>query len=243
MKVISYNILAQRYIKEFPSVSDNSVLKWEYRLDLILNKLSVQNADIILLQEVELESFDKDFIKLFADYSFFRHVVDKKRNNPIGNVTLWKNNMIAEKKISTSCSLIVEFDKFFVVNIHLKAKILKGESQRQTQIRSVLKKLNNQKPGFVAGDFNDYLNTECLYDVKTEGLVMAEISKYKLDVYSNPNSTYVYNKKFSSDNYWTFDHVISNIAIELRTEKKDNIPFPNESEPSDHLMFVFDVCI
>jgi predicted extracellular nuclease len=124
----------------------------------------------------------------------------------------------------------------------LKSQILRGEKQRQTQIRSVLKKLDHQKPGFIAGDFNDFLDSKCLYNVKTLGLLMAELASYQLDIHSHLNSTYVYSKEYASHNYWTFDHVLSNkLSINLKTPiMTELIPFPNKSEPSDHLMMVFD---
>ena len=326
MRVISYNILAQRYVRDYPAVTNPEILLWDYRLALILKSIVAENPDIILLQEVELETFEKDFASSLAEYSVCRHIVNKNRKNPIGNVILWRNHLVPQSQMTTSCSVIVEFETFWVVNVHLKAQILRGEAQRQTQIRSVLKKLDHQKAGFIAGDFNDFLNAGCLYDVKTLGLVMAELEHfvakapraplseehfvakapraplseehfvakapcaplseehfvakapcaplseehfvakascaplseehfvakapcaplsnepYQLEIHSCINSAYVYSYEFAAHNYWTFDHVVSNkLAIKLRErETNELIPFPNETEPSDHLMMIFE---
>jgi len=286
MRAISYNILAQRYVRDFPAVTNLEILSWDYRLSLILKAIAVENADLILLQEVELETFEVDFASLFASYSFCRHVVDKNRKNPIGNVILWRNHlvplgsddlsvqdgrmvplgsddlsvqdrrmvplgsddlsvqdrrMVPQNQMLTSCSVIVEFDTFWVANVHLKAQIREGETQRQTQIRSVLKKLNHQKAGFIAGDFNDFLDAGCLYDVKILGLVMTELAPYDLKIHSHLNSAYVFSNEYGH-NYWTFDHVLSNkLVVTLKEPSEAELtPFPNESEPSDHLMVVFE---
>lgn len=244
MRAVSYNILAQRYIKEFSHINYQGILSWNHRLDLILKKIKNENADIILLQEVELNDFGVDFSTLFEEYSFSRHIITKNRDNPIGQVVLWKKDLIPQHTILTSCAVIVEFKTFWVANVHLKARILKGEQQRQTQIRSVLKKVNHQKPGFIAGDFNDYLNSNCLYNVKTQGLIMNELSNYEFKIHSLNNSSYVYNNEYNSHNYWTFDHVLSNkMLISLNQGNNKLIPFPNEFEPSDHLMMSFNFSI
>ena len=256
MRAISYNILAQRYVRDFPAVTNLEILSWDYRLSLILKAIAAENADLILLQEVELETFEVDFASLFASYSFCRHIVDKNRKNQIGNVIMWRNHlvplgsddlsrmdrrMVPQNQTLTSCSVIVEFDTFWVANVHLKAQIRQGETQRQTQIRSVLKKLNHQKAGFIAGDFNDFLDSKCLYDVKILGLVMAELAPYDLKIHSHLNSAYVFSNEYGH-NYWTFDHVLSNKMVVTLKEPSETelIPFPNETEPSDHLMVVFE---
>lgn len=248
MKVISYNTLAKRYIEpesywnRYPHIKNHEIRLWDYRLPIIIKLISEENADLILLQEIELESFEKDFAPLFAKYSFWKHEYSKKvRNNPIGNVILWKNNVVPIKQTTTSCSLIVEFDNFWVINVHLKAGIVSGEDIRLNQIKSVLKNVNYDKPGFMAGDFNDILDSPCLYNVTIKRLVAKELAR--LQIHSYLNSCYVHNREYNTDNYWTFDHVVSNrlqITISAHTDN-DSKPIPNESEPSDHLMMVFEI--
>lgn len=245
MHIISYNTLAnsfaepESYWDRYPQIKDRKIISWDYRLPIILKSIITENADVILLQEIELASFENDFSSLFDTYSFWRHEISKKRTNHIGNVILWRNNLIPEKKTATSCSLIIEFNDFWAINVHLKAGLTSGEKDRVCQVKSLLKNVNWQKPGFISGDFNDVLNSPCQYNVATQGLVAKELSKFQ--IHSNLNSCYVYNKEHNSNNYWTFDHVISHklqVAIKNRTS---DIPFPNETEPSDHLMMVFEI--
>src|SRR4030067_3027822 len=106
MKVISYNILSNRwaiYNPDNPATAklknryefvSNDLLLWENRLPKIINKIA--GYDIICLQEVDLENID-DIINRLPDYDCHHHVIWKdeykgkdiyKRTNPIGNINL-----------------------------------------------------------------------------------------------------------------------------------------------------------
>ncbi len=58
IKVASYNILANSYLNpEWYTRSKLEALKWEKRKDLLAQKITQINADIICLQEVETDAF------------------------------------------------------------------------------------------------------------------------------------------------------------------------------------------
>src|SRR6185369_17269452 len=87
MKIVTWNILADRYFtKERYGSSDKILFDWTYRIQLVISNILSFDADIICLQEVELASFQKDFSSLLDRYSYVQHTVCKKRSNPIGNV-------------------------------------------------------------------------------------------------------------------------------------------------------------
>lgn len=134
MKVISYNILSNRwaiYNPDNPATAKlknryefvaNDLLLWENRLPKIINKIA--GYDIICLQEVDLENID-DIINRLPDYDY-HHVIWKdeykgkdiyKRTNPIGNINLWKKHIQCIGKKANSCSIITQFTDFTLVNV------------------------------------------------------------------------------------------------------------------------------
>ena len=110
IKVITYNILSDRWAIYKENVSSTHKLKsryafvspelllWQNRLPKIIE--IIKDYDIICLQEVDLISVS-DIINLLPEYDYAHHIMyteeykkDKnvyKRTNPIGNMTLWKN--------------------------------------------------------------------------------------------------------------------------------------------------------
>jgi len=127
MKVISYNILSNLWaiynpnkpstfkLKDRYEFVSSDILKWEIRLPKIINK--IYDYDIICLQEVDLINVD-DIINQLPEYNYYHHVIWKdeykgkniyKRNNPIGNITLWKKNIKCLEQKATSCSVIIKF--------------------------------------------------------------------------------------------------------------------------------------
>lgn len=99
MKIISYNILANKWaiykeddetthkLKYRYEYVDKDILSWEYRLPRIINKIKSYDPGIICLQEVELKSIENDFIVNFPEYNNYHHTINKKRSNDIGNIT------------------------------------------------------------------------------------------------------------------------------------------------------------
>lgn len=255
ISLITWNTLAQRYVDpylltRYPYVSDHSILEWSYRLNMIHQKLSYLNPDVICLQEVELATIDEDFVAFFDDngYDSYHHVINKNRTNPIGNITLWKRSFFTcENKDSNSCGIFVTLSntlsttlphkinkKIQIANIHLKAGLTLGK-ERIPQLNSCIKKMNKYIPNIICGDFNDLLEDNGL--VKT----VLDLNNYSCHMYENTCS--VFNEEYQSSKYWPFDHIAtSNINIELLPcEIEQNIP--NSIEPSDHILVQFTVLI
>lgn len=229
MKIVSYNILAQRFNR-----SDDAE-PLDIRTSQIINNLLSEDPCVICLQEVELCDFEKDFKDIIVEYDYFSHVVSKKRRSPIGNVILWKKCYEKVKTLNTFASVLVSLkvkDKeLLIANVHLKAGMLSGEKERLSQMPSVLK----HDPDIICGDFNDTMSEErALY-----GLIK---DKYKA---LTPGLT-GYVKGSCNDStgmpYWPFDHFIYKetslkTANVLPTDL--SCPIPNKLQPSDHLMVVF----
>lgn len=109
IKLVSYNLLAQRFVDAHYAdiLSSKTWLHWDSRLLKMKAKILAEDPDVILLQEVELSNFKADWSDL-RDYDSFVHTISRKRNNPIGNAILWKKKFECLVKKSNSCSLVVE---------------------------------------------------------------------------------------------------------------------------------------
>src|SRR5579871_1447308 len=111
IRVVSWNILAQQYLKidEFKHLDEfhkGLLSQWEVRRGFIISTLTKMKADIILLQEVTLASFEEDFKNMFNTYNYVIHINNKHRRNPIGNAILFRK------------------DKFTLVESHSRTKAI-----------------------------------------------------------------------------------------------------------------------
>ena len=258
LKCISWNILADRYSKRYGSLVDSNVLLWTNRILSILNLLKSNNADIICLQEVELQTFQSDFNSLFDSYDFFSHTVSKKRTNPIGNVIFWRKGLQVIEQISNSCGVHIILQltegcgRLWISNVHLKAKT-SGEAVRHSQIVSCLNKWQSRGGGcgVICGDFND-----TLFDPKTDELVRKELEKHKFEITLTQSGCML-----RDGTLFNFDH-ICNFGVDIKQEQtnciyenvlslnnKSNLDtklfyrIPNQDIPSDHFPLVFEVTL
>jgi mRNA deadenylase 3'-5' endonuclease subunit Ccr4 len=236
ISVISYNVLAQRYIEPFvpkkPHIKDKSILEWSYRYPLICKH--VEDYDIICLQEVELASISEF---LFDGYDFAHHVTSKKRNNPIGNLILWKKDKFncSMKKIS-SCSVFVELNygevKFTLANVHFRAGLKVGLSERLNQVKSCLK-MAKGLPMIFCGDFNDdFIDCDTVKKLFVEKGFELKTSK---------DTCCLYNEQTLEYTYYSFDHVMVhklNVVVDYGPKKQ---PIPNAEYPSDHFPVCFKI--
>jgi mRNA deadenylase 3'-5' endonuclease subunit Ccr4 len=248
IKIISYNILAQRYLDpNIPTIyKDSDYLKWDHRKKSIINQIISYDPDIICLQEVELANFDSDFIELFKTYAFVRHIVNKKRTSPIGNVTLYKNNIENIKLINKSSALInifkIKDNEFCLANLHLKAGYQSGEKTRESQLKSILGSCINNLV-IICGDFNDDLeeyesqpNSDKV--TATKRLLLPLLLKENLLVNQKQITCCV-----NGNYWWSFDHVASK-GLKVDIQKCDKVKqIPSKYHPSDHLPIKFLVTI
>jgi len=269
LKCITYNILAQRYLKKDEYDRDDchldeNILTWDYRLGLIIKKLMNTDADIICLQEVELNDIEKDFSPLFLEYNYASHVISKKRSSPIGNMILWKKKLSMSSQSNNSCSLYIELknslDKsFWVMNLHLRSGIRSKRKERVSQIKSCLKLIDKNLPGFIVGDFNDdFLHPICLEDTNESLLSILRENSF---IIHTPGYSCSVISRDKTITFWRFDHVASSasdvrdvrgagdasdvniVQVEFEDYQEVTSLIPSATEGSDHCSVCFHVVL
>jgi endonuclease/exonuclease/phosphatase family metal-dependent hydrolase len=158
--VLSWNILSQSCIDE-----SKLAQAWQVRLPKIINVLQKSNADIILLQEVDLEHFETNFDALFGMYQYERHKIILKgkraRTNPFGNVTMWRIGTLLTTTITSRClhvELMLSKSSIMVTNVHFPAKNgLEGYKEKLKHFISCTKIWKDSIDIIFGGDFNDGL--------------------------------------------------------------------------------------
>lgn len=249
MKFFSWNILAEKYYDERYELTKSSEISSRiptpYRREKIISIILEKDCDIICLQEVGLRDISI-FQKLFENYDFIVHEINKKRTNEIGNLTLWKKNrfeLLASSQTSSAIHvhLLDKKDqiKIFISNIHLKAGLRSGQNERSNQLSSTLKQIekipeNDRDESFILGDFNDNLskNGELIKLIKDfqksepfdSCFVPFGLSRH------NPNS------------FWKLDHLLfsskNKILKNMEFSKKSIIP--SLEIPSDHFWVIYE---
>lgn len=72
ISIITYNILKpyQIYNKKYKNEQKEATILWFYRWEIIKRELSVYNADIICLQEVQWNIYQNDMLPFFSQYKY-----------------------------------------------------------------------------------------------------------------------------------------------------------------------------
>ncbi|XP_013400594.1 protein angel homolog 2 isoform X1 [Lingula anatina] len=106
--VMTYNILAQRYLMDNMYLYGHCpsfVLAWEFRRDRLLNEITYHRADILCFQEMEPCVF-KDFQYQLKHLGYIGHYVKKTGDKPDGCATFFKR-----RKFSLAAVKCVRFNK------------------------------------------------------------------------------------------------------------------------------------
>jgi len=260
IKILSYNVEAQRFHrKEDVLANGMKYYEWEYRLKLILDIIKDSEADIVCIQEVEIETFESDYKSLAAHgYGMIGHDITKekskksdndktettpkekrsKRNSPIGNFVLWKTSKFKLiESAHTSCANILTLENlatkstFKLANVHLKAGISNTDSIK-TRI-SQLQSVSEHKPDLICGDFNDNFdkNVEIIDKVKELGYTI-----------HNRYLTCFTISRDKENHYWCFDNVMTTngrfIVRVPKCQSISNLQLPDDSNPSDHIPLI-----
>ena len=253
LKVITYNALAQRFVgshmeDRYSHITDPEILSWPMRLTKILKIITEYDPVIICLQEIELATIKEDFVDYFSEYDNIRHVEDKKRNSPIGNITFWKKELLpsVSTNVNSSGIFVRLFDvksnrQILIGNVHLKAG-LDGENNvkiRKSQIASafnVIEKMSDDNTSIiVCGDFNDLLSPG--------GAVRMLIDEKKYECSEQcPSWCRPCTKPSDPPVFLPFDHVIwTNAKMQITSLHNYDSHIPNERDPSDHLPLFFTI--
>lgn len=257
ISVITYNILAQRFITpyintRYKHIDDLSILEWPYRLNLIHQE--IKNHDIICLQEVELNEI-ANIMTLFPTYQFWHHTIEKKRTSPVGNLIMWNSKIFTYVAVkTTSCAVIVSLIhmttgfSFSLMNIHLRAGLKSKEHERINQIKSCMKQAKSDIPMCICGDFNDLLlpNSPVREILETNKFIIS--SSFPSCYVSNGDYDDIIQNdlipKYLMDlKFFAFDHIVHN-KLNIKV-----FPCPNPQKiptieyPSDHYPRIFKILI
>ncbi len=137
--IVSWNILNQQTLSKDMTLHLGS---WEERKKTINAYLLSAPFDYILLQEVELDTFELDFALLFENFVYFRHERTKQRTNHFGNVILWRNNASLLSSKANTKSIHVQLQlknktQIWISNVHFPAKPgLEGYKEKLHHLKS-----------------------------------------------------------------------------------------------------------
>ena len=194
VRLASWNLLAPVYSipRKYPWCAPE-FLDWDYRKSLIVPQLLQFDADILCLQEVQVDTWP-DLLESLPGYTGI--LQDVKGAHPVASAVLVRPKKFQVRRVeSRSRVLIVVLDDcqegdeqlssssppLYLCNVHLEA----GESHddnhiRYHQLKSLFKRLANQCKQdqqalqeasiVMAGDFN-MLNTNPLHTFLTQGFL------------------------------------------------------------------------
>lgn len=149
VSLVSWNLLAPHFAEKtkYPWAADN--LDWSVREPRIVKELTDIDADIICLQEVQVDLWDH----LLSQLRGYEGVLQKmERNHPVANAILARRGLKIVRTESRSRALIaVLIDEkessspLYLANVHLEAGSSDGADViRFHQVRSLCKRLDNQ---------------------------------------------------------------------------------------------------
>ena len=147
MKIVSWNILAQEWIdqKDYPMIPSSILFNRSARFKNIYRILSELEPDVILLQEVMNQEYQK-VLKLFGAAFHISQI------NVIwgtsGNVSLFSKKLFKNvKNIEYPFGTVSSCDDFTFINVHLEEESVE---KRCVQMKEVISK----NPNIIGGDFN-----------------------------------------------------------------------------------------
>ena len=178
LAVLSWNILADCYAMEDGKPQANKHyshvavhdLTWSMRCSRILAEIILADADVICLQEVEPDAFERDFLPALSAVGYDGKI--QKNDHCVGVATLWhrdKFHCVWETHRSRSLVTVLQEQAegartAAVVNVHLQGHA-RETLARVKQLSSSLRSLSNHGPDHnalvIAGDFNCSPKSAC----------------------------------------------------------------------------------
>jgi mRNA deadenylase 3'-5' endonuclease subunit Ccr4 len=198
LRVASWNLLAQDYVKEYkyPWTKDTpGCLEWDYRKQKIAERLldeEMKPPDVVCIQEAQIDLFSDLLSSLSPIFDGVIQNTTSEHN--VGTAVLIRNSCPVKIKRmeSRSRALIVTLEDkqqndniLYLCSVHLDAdkshdpkKRQKNQDQRECQLKSLLKRINFQckldeqqikeSSVLIAGDFN-MLRENPLHSILMEG--------------------------------------------------------------------------
>lgn len=241
---MTWNVMSPLYIRtdEYVHLNEDEKknLEWNIRLVRIIELIEDENPDVLLLQEITIETFHDDFEILFENYVHVVHQQTKRRDSPIGNVVFIRrkwNATILDFKFKTHALHVKlehnEFGILFIANVHFSAGLKRKETDRLKEALSCLSVWSREElkngVSIVAGDFNDDFNNAV--GIKSVFL------KAGFDNFCNKDKMTCIVKNLP----FNFDHfLVKGLSCVETTPTIDilRFPTPNVVFPSDHVPLV-----
>lgn len=218
LRVVTYNIKCSEKIDK--------------AIKILKNNPDLKNADIICLQEMDLEGVKKIATQLEYNYVYYPSIVYKDKD--FGNAILTRNTILYDEKIilphlnhnkshRVTTSAIIDFNgkKVKVFSVHLG--VILHPNQRGDQVDKIVQALNPNIDYFiVAGDFNTLtkVNLRTVLEPLTENY-FTFITK---DIEWTYKHWYLFNKKASLDHILTQGMKVMDVGIVPDRSASDHIP-------------------
>jgi endonuclease/exonuclease/phosphatase family metal-dependent hydrolase len=202
MKILSWNILADEFIKKryYPMIPPELLLNRKQRQTQIITTLTAMDMDVLLLQEVMLSEYKV----LLHTFQLTHHIVRGKnikwqnKQGASGNVILLRKTLF---QLPTSLPIIsltfglglhclYKKQPFVIFNIHLDDLSV---DLRHKQFAELLLHNNQNAPVIIGGDFNEH------YNVKKPSMLYMAIKAGGLKILNQAPSYYI-ERKMCIDN-------------------------------------------
>jgi len=200
MKILSWNILAEEWIKSsyYTKINKHILFNRSARFQRILCILQNSNVDIILLQEVMSSEYEMIKYHFHINYIISPLVLiqwkdEDGKKGTSGNITLLSRNQkqfIDVKHYTFDFGLYTELKGIGICNIHLDDL---SEQKRLIQIKMLKEEILYRRDKFIlGGDFNEeYQENSYIYNVN------------EFIVHNKDFPTYYIDKKMNIDNIMT----------------------------------------
>lgn len=249
MRVVSYNLLADRYIRPewYPHIADE-FLEWSARKERLIERILRLNGDILCLQEMENNAFDeihaalkkKGYFGVFSRKGFGRRdgcatFYRRRKFNFAGGTTIIFNDQGKSDKPTGHVALIMklEWEKEIigVVNTHIRWDTpdkLYEEHRGFQQVKELVSRhLSDQdvKYWFLCGDFNADDDTPTIQLIRDAGFKDAyeELKWPTMNKEGLARIDYIFYSKGLEAHPDLIEHLT------------DKSLLPSRAEPSDHL--------
>ena len=200
MKILSWNILANEFIKEryYPMIPEDILFNRQKRQERIMVTLKQADADVILLQEVMQSEYNLLHNVFHTTYHLTKGKYIqwlKNKRSYSGNVILLRKSMFSPVEhsidldfgLAIQCHLKHSEIPILLMNVHLDDVSAK---KRLQQIKEIEPLLVSNRHIILGGDFNEHYTSKArLYSL---------IKDYFLTSY-NDQPTYYIERKLSID--------------------------------------------
>ena len=172
MKILSWNILADEFIKQsyYPMIPSHILLNRKKRQDRIIETLKQANADIILLQEVMQSEYNKLEDEFNKTYHLVKgkHIYWNDKRSYSGNIILLRKSLFSlpnnQIDLTFGVALQVHLKEkkempILVINLHLDDL---SQANRLREIKTLEPLLFSQHRIILGGDFNEHYNPKHL---------------------------------------------------------------------------------